>query len=227
MTEKQPVSLILGGTSGLGKEIAELCKINGDKVIVLGSSITKQYKRDDITYSPCDLRTMLSVNQLLNRLRFDEFGIINRFFWVAGRLLKGDLSQQYDHDALEVIDVNFRNSILVAKQIWGQMQVAKFESKFVVISSSSGVKARTDEAIYVATKHAQVGFTRSLGLENKNPNLKVSLFMPGGMKTPFWDKNPQVDYNSFLDPVEVARRVFNNITLQSDSYMEVEIPRHS
>ena len=100
-------------------------------------------------------------------------------------------------------------------------------SNFVVISSSSGVKPRSDEAIYVATKHAQVGFARSLGMENQNPNIKVSLFMPGGMQTPFWDKNPTPDYDSFLDPQKVAGKIMSTINEQGDLFKETEIPRGS
>ena len=39
-------SLILGGTSGLGEAIAKKCKDSHESVIVLGSSIKKEYKNE-------------------------------------------------------------------------------------------------------------------------------------------------------------------------------------
>ena len=107
------------------------------------------------------------------------------------------------------------------------MQSSGKGKSFTVIASSSGLRARNDEAIYVATKHAQVGFTRSLGLENRDPKLKISLFLPGGMQTPFWDKQQPRDYGQFLDPAKVAQKVVTTVLEQKDPFLETEIPRGS
>lgn len=107
------------------------------------------------------------------------------------------------------------------------MQKSEGECQFVVVSSSSGTKARKDEAVYVATKHAQVGFTRSLALENDNPNVRVALVMPGGMRTSFWDKHPTPDYDSFLNPKHVAQNIVTRTMFQDESFDEYDIPRGS
>lgn len=227
MLGNEPVALILGGTKGLGKEIALKSLHDGDKIVVAGSSVVREYEEDGITYIPCDLLARRSVNDLISKIENNQLPPISKFFWVAGRLLKGDFAKQSSREIDEVMSVNFVNPTLIARAVWAQMQKATEECQFVVISSSSGVKARKDEAVYVATKHAQVGFTRSLGMENSNPNVKVSLFMPGGMKTSFWDKNPTPDYDSFLDPKKVAQNVVVLSMFQDDLYEEYEIPRGS
>lgn len=107
------------------------------------------------------------------------------------------------------------------------MQDSAAQSNIITIASSSGKKARFDEAVYVATKFAQVGFTQSLGLENKNKNLKVSLILPGGMKTQLWDRNPTNDFGSFLDPSKVAEKIMSFVANQQENYAELEIPRGS
>jgi short-subunit dehydrogenase len=220
------VSLTLGATSGLGQQISRLCLEDEYHVVEVGSSIRKLETTAQITEIPCDLKNIESVQKLLNTLESKKI-FIDRFFWVAGQLIKGEFANQGDEEILNTIDVNFRNSVLIAHYVWKQMQVAQTKCDFVVIASSSGIKPRSDEAIYVATKHAQVGFTQSLGLENKNPNVKVSLFLPGGMQTPFWDKNPTPHYNTFLDPKKVAEKIISSITLQEDSFQQIEIPRGS
>lgn len=227
MTNNKNVTLVLGGTKGLGKEIALRCVFEGDDVIVTGSSFSKEYTEDGITYIPCDLSSMLSVNNFLAYFRKQHTAPIKRFFWCAGRLIKGDFGEQSDNDILTAIDINFRNPSVVAKAVWQNMQKSKEGCQFVVVSSSSGTKARKDEAVYVATKHAQVGFAKSLGMENNNPNVHVALVMPGGMKTSFWDKNPSPDYDSFLNPKHVAQNIVTRAMFQDEFYDEYDIPRGS
>ncbi len=152
---------------------------------------------------------------------------ITDFYWCAGKLLKGNMVDQFEDEQREIVDVNFRNPLFIILPIWKAMQKCGLRCHFVVISSSSGTAAREDEAIYVATKHAQVGFARSLGKENKNSEVRVTLFMPGGMKTPFWDDNPQIDTEDFLDPKAVSYKIISDVSDQYELYKEVSIPRNS
>ena len=221
---------ILGASRGLGLEIAKISFDLGAINIKASSSLTDGSKTIDSQvrkiYLNCDLRSLKITQAFLKKLE-EKNRIIDRFFWIAGSLLKGDLAAQTTEEILATVDINFRNSALVAHYVWKKMQSSKTGKSFTVIASSSGIKARNDEAIYVATKHAQVGFARSLGLENRDPNLKISLFLPGGMQTPFWDKQKPQDYDQFLDPSKVAKKIIDTVLEQKDSFLEMEIPRGS
>jgi short-subunit dehydrogenase len=217
-------TLILGATKGLGKAIALRCRHKSWNTIEVGSSITDAKKRNR-TFLNCDLSSSESVDLLIKKLK--KQGPVDQLFWVAGRLLKGSLM---DHDSAEIsrtIDINFRNAIPVVHWVWKQMQESISPSKIITIASSSGKKPRSDEAVYVATKFAQVGFMQSLGLENKNDNMKISLILPGGMKTQLWDRNPTEEYDSFLDPCKVAEKIMFFVEKQQENYAELEIPRGS
>ena len=221
---------ILGASRGLGLEIAKITFDLGAINIKASSSLADGKKTIDAQvrkiYLHCDLRNLESTQDFLKRLDAQNRRI-DRFFWVAGSLLKGDFAAQKPEDITAALDINFRNSVLVAHHIWKKMQSSKQGKSFSVIASSSGIKPRSDEAIYVATKHAQVGFTRSLGLENRDPNLKISLFLPGGMQTPFWDKQKPPDFDEFLDPAKVARKIIAAVLVQTPSFLELDIPRGS
>ena len=217
-------TLILGSTKGLGKKIAQQCRNKGWHTIEVGSSIVDA-QNDNRTFLNCDLSSPESVELLVEKLK--ELGPINQLFWVAGRLLKGDFKDQDSAEISRTIDINFRNAIPIVHFVWKQMQDSAAQSNIITIASSSGKKARIDEAVYVATKFAQIGFMQSLGLENKNKNLKVSLILPGGMKTQLWDRNPTNDYDSFLDPSRVAEKIMSFVANQQENYAELEIPRGS
>ncbi|MCP4181683.1 MAG: SDR family oxidoreductase [bacterium] len=217
-------ALILGATKGLGKEITFECLNRGLKTIELGSSIDKNTIKENREFIHCDLLSTESVNDTIQKLNNIE--TIDYFFWVAGRILKGKFSDYNIQEIFDTIDVNFRNAIPLIHYVWNRMQHSKRKSKFIAIASSAGKKAKPEESIYVATKFAQVGFVRSLGMATEN-KVKVSLILPGGMKTQLWDNFPTKDYNSFNAPSKVTKKIFNLINEQESKYDEFEIPRGS
>lgn len=141
----------------------------------------------------------------------------------------GDFADQ--ENPQRMTDVNFANVMPLAQVVWQLMLKSEGNSNFVVVSSTTGLKARKDEAVYAATKHAQVGFTRSLGLESErlDSNVRVALFMPGGMQTPFWKDTqlPEGVFEQFLDPAKVATRICERVIAQEDHFYEEVIERGS
>ena len=225
--ESQKTSLILGGTKGLGRHLADLSSGAGERVIEVGSSVITEVLDGSRLQLHCDLRDLGDTMRFISRI--SQFQPIHRFFWVAGKRLKGSFVNQSSDEIRFVTNINYGHSVLVAKSVWWHMEHSQpnVEHSFVVIGSSSGVNARKEEAVYAGSKHAQVGFTRSLGLENQNPLIRITLALPGGMKTEFWDGDQPADFDQFLDPAKVAPRIWEAVNEQSEMYQELPIPRGS
>jgi 3-oxoacyl-[acyl-carrier protein] reductase len=215
------MNLILGGTHGLGQEIAAELRRRGEETFVIGRSY------DEVVHGPgmkADLSNEEDVKKLeeyIDKARFKGF------FWVAGYGYKGDFAKQ--QDTLRMVKVNLANVLPVAQAAWNRLLKLKVQSNYVVISSMTGVKPRPDEAVYAATKHGQVGFARSLGLESERlkSRIKVALFMPGGMHTPFWEGKEPANFMDFLDPHKVAKRVVEEAVKQKDYFLEETVQRGS
>jgi short-subunit dehydrogenase len=216
-------ALILGATKGLGKALTDLCQQQNWKVIGTGSSV-EDGEEQGVIYKHCNLSDPKSVKSLCDYIAHEE---IDHFFWVAGRVLKGPFHEQSAEEIANTIDINYRNSMLIAHAAWKRMYNTTTPKSFVVVASSSGRKPRSDEQVYAGTKHALVGTAASLGLENQNENLHVLLVLPGGMQTSFWDRNPTADYGQFLDPQKVAQKIMETMLQQRTAYAELEIPRGS
>jgi short-subunit dehydrogenase len=218
---KSSMILILGGSQGLGAQIASIYREQGQEVLTVG-------RTGDLKH---DLSDLVSTKRLTTKIA--EFAKFNRaithFFWVAGVLTREPLETLTPEKILQMIDVNFRNSSLIAAAVWKEMVASG--GRFVVISSTTGISETPSplEAIYAATKAAQVSMTRALGKPNKSDRLKVSLFCPGGMKTGMWDDNEieQALYDSFLDPVAVGAAIVKDVEAQKTPYFEKIIPRGS
>ena len=88
---------ILGASKGLGLEIAEITFDLGAINLEASSSLTDGSKVIDARvrkiYLNCDLRSLESMQDFLKRMDTQNRPI-DRFFWVAGSLLKGDLAAQ-------------------------------------------------------------------------------------------------------------------------------------
>src|SRR5207248_1887403 len=62
--------------------------------------------------------------------------------------------------------------------------------RIVTVASTLGLRALPDATAYCASKFGVVGFTRALAAELAG-RVGVTLLVPGGMQTPFFDGRPE------------------------------------
>jgi 3-oxoacyl-[acyl-carrier protein] reductase len=87
-------------------------------------------------------------------------------------------------DYVEMMDVNVRSTFLFSRQVVPVM-IKQGEGLVLIISSMAGVYGFAGEAVYCATKFAQVGFAQGLDKELRPYGIKVGTICPGGVKTEF------------------------------------------
>lgn len=218
------MNLIIGGTHGLGGEIAKQLQDHGEETFVTGRSY------DEAEHGPgmqVDLANESDIERLTSYV--NELGdtVLKGFFWVAGKGYTGNFADQ--PNPREMILVNLANVVPVAQTAWRKMLTSESESNFVVVSSTTGVRLRSDETVYATTKAGQVSFARNLGKENERlgSSARVSLIMPGGMQTEFWDADRPAIYDQFLDPSKVAAKIIEFTFAQEKPYDELTIERGS
>ncbi|MBI4143114.1 SDR family NAD(P)-dependent oxidoreductase, partial [Candidatus Uhrbacteria bacterium] len=165
------------------------------------------------------------------------------FFWVAGIWWEGPFDLMEPELVGRMVDVNLRNALIVCQRVWSEFVRSAEPRTFTTIASTSGLEPRRNQAIYTATKYAQVGFTRALALEaaalrtNSRvrgripgelyfPNLRVRLFNPGGMRTHLFDAAPPPNYDSFMDPAKVGAYIVSRAACDAP-FLEETIPRDS
>ncbi len=87
-----------------------------------------------------------------------------------------------DYD--EMMDSNVRSTFLFTRHTVPVMLKQK-SGTILVISSMAGLYGFAGEAVYCATKFAQVGFAQALDRELRPSGIKVGAICPGGTKTEF------------------------------------------
>ncbi len=113
-----------------------------------------------------------------------EFGRLDAIVANAGIGAYGGIMDLTDEKLAEMMDIN------VAGTVWPiRAAVPHFleqgEGDIVIVSSVAGLRGAGDEAVYAATKFAQVGLAGGLDRELREKNIRVCTICPGGTATEF------------------------------------------
>src|SRR2546429_8479533 len=91
------------------------------------------------------------------------------------------------------------------------LMIEQRSGMILMISSMAGIYGFAGEAVYCATKFAQVGFAQALDKELHPHGIKVGVICPGGVKTEFALGKGRtaegVAQSGMLDPEDVAEAV--------------------
>ena len=87
-------------------------------------------------------------------------------------------------DYVEMMDANVLTSFLFTRHVVPTM-IEKRSGLILMVSSMAGVYGFPGEAVYCATKFAQVGLAQGLDKELRPYGIKVGTINPGGVKTEF------------------------------------------
>jgi len=112
-------------------------------------------------------------------------------------------AEEYD----EMMDSNVRSTFLFTRYAVPVM-LKQGSGTILMISSMAGLYGFGGEAVYCATKFAQVGFAQALDRELRPHGIKVGAICPGGVKTEFalgkGRTEQSVEASGMLDPEDVA-----------------------
>ena len=113
-----------------------------------------------------------------------------------------------EYDAL--MNANMKSGFLFSRYAVPHM-VEQKRGTILFISSVAGLQGVAGEAVYSASKFAQIGFAQSLDAELRKHGIKVGTICPGGVKTEFAVGHGRTeDYvrnSHMMEPREVAEAI--------------------
>jgi 2-dehydro-3-deoxy-L-rhamnonate dehydrogenase (NAD+) len=195
--------LVTGGSSGLGAAIAAAVRDEGGTPVVLDV----KEPRDGLAFERVDLARPRETEEAVRRIA-DERGGLAAVVTAAGIDSCGDLGD-VDGEAWDrVVTVNLLGTAAVVRAAFPHLERSR--GRVVTVASTLGVRALPAATAYCASKFGVVGFTRALAAESGD-RVGVTLLLPGGMQTPFFDDRPE-EFKPAPDqhlnrPEDVARTV--------------------
>jgi 3-oxoacyl-[acyl-carrier protein] reductase len=211
--------IITGTSSGLGRCLAEKLISKGH---VLGISRTstcseKLIKSEfflNINYDFSINSNSTLFNNLIDQIKIftdkDNFSLIlnaANFYSSNVRLSHSTLVSLFEVNVFSIIN------------LFNELKNLKLK-RVLIINSISGLIGNSQQHEYSASKHAVMGFARSLAKSSKNENYDVMCINPGGMKTELWGKYTQVDTSDFLTPETVADVCISLLSIPQRTFIE-------
>ena len=214
------ISVVSGGSSGLGFAIAELLVKAGKDILILGRNseklseaakkLTRCSKSSHVSTIVCNIGVEEDVRKTGKFL--DDHKIVTEYlFNNAGRGLFTKASNSTSAMIDDVFEPNLKGMILLTSEIL-RITPDKEELTIVNIMSTSALYGRDQETIYCAAKWGARGYTEALRTELKGTKRNIIAVYPGGMKTDFWKVPGQNrDISGFMNPDEVAAKIVNAV----------------
>ncbi|MFF4621875.1 SDR family NAD(P)-dependent oxidoreductase [Nonomuraea jabiensis] len=185
------VVVITGGTSGIGKAVAERVAADGGSVVIaarredVGAQVAADLraKGGRALFVPADVTVEADAERVV-RSAVTEFGRLDGAFnnvgGVNGTGLVSDVAEAHWRADLE------QNLTSVFYGLKHQVPaiLAAGGGSIVTNASTYGCAGIPGAAPYVAAKHGVVGLTRAVALENAERGVRVNALVTGNVDTP-------------------------------------------
>lgn len=188
---------------------AELQQVSAD-CRVLGATVVAQ---------SCDVRVQQDVDALV--AAGAALGPLEAAVAVAGVLGGHGLAWELPLDLVERdLDVNYRGPVALARAAVPHLLPAGGRGRYVAVVSAAGASGLPRLASYSASKHAALGFVRSLAADLATSGVTANAVMPGSTDTVLlaataevyglssaWEFAQHARAGRLLEPAEVAAAV--------------------
>jgi NAD(P)-dependent dehydrogenase (short-subunit alcohol dehydrogenase family) len=194
MRYKNKVVLVTGGTSGIGKATALAFAREGAKVVLSGRRekegtevVTEIQKAGGTaTFVRADVSQEADVKALVEAT-VAAYGRLDVAFNNAGVESAGPLDGVTEAEYRRVFDIN----------VWGVLTSMRHEIP-VMLKNGGGAIVNTSSvaghigmggvSVYIASKHAVEGLTKSVALEFAKQNIRVNAVAPAAIETDMVDR---------------------------------------
>lgn len=175
-------ALVTGASRGIGAAIARRLHAAGARV-ALASRSGDDLGLDGVVAQPCDVRSLADVRAIATAA-VDRFGGLDIAVVNAGVGSYGEFLDLPVDELDEIIDVNVKGTLYAANAVLPHLMRSS-AADLLVIASVAGQRGPEGEAVYAASKFAQVGFVRALDHELWSKGVRCQVLCPGGVATDF------------------------------------------
>lgn len=210
------VYLVTGATSGIGAASARALLDAGARVACGGrrqdrlEKLSEEFGRDRV------LSVRMDVRSPADSLRFVEvaqstFGRVDGLIASAGTGAYGSILDHSDDTLATMIDTNVSGTVWPVRALVPHLLEGDGGGDIVIIASVAGLRGGGHEAVYAATKFAQVGLAGALDRELAPRGIRVTTICPAATTTEFamgYGRTPNMpELDGWLDADDVAGAV--------------------
>jgi NADP-dependent 3-hydroxy acid dehydrogenase YdfG len=208
---------VTGASSGIGAATARLLLESGAKVALQArrrerlDAFVDKFGADNVLVVTGDVQDPASATDLVGET-VSRFGRLDSIVINAGIGMYGGILDASDDDLTTMMRTNLEGTVWAVRAAVAQFRRAPHTGgDIVIVSSVAGLRGGADEAVYAATKFAQVGLAGALDREVRSDGIRVTAICPAGVHTEFaigagrTEGDPTLD--DYLQPEDVAHTI--------------------
>ncbi|KAF2030955.1 NAD(P)-binding protein [Setomelanomma holmii] len=229
----QPLSggkiiLITGGASGIGLSLTKQAHDLGARVLVADLKTTLDFdtftaSKENILYVQSDVTKWSDFNKIFDACE-KKWNDIPDAYGICAGLFEPPFSNFWqdpeDDGGYKQVEVNVNHPIKLTRMAIRKSLGKGKRASVCIIASIAGIAGNIAAPLYCATKHAIVGFVKSMKDTEALTGIKLTALCPGGVLTPLFDaakmKQFSVDEEKFLTPDACAVQLLD--LLQNKGY---------
>ncbi len=183
------VTIVTGGSKGIGEGCVRVCARAGAKVVFCargekdGAALAAE---TGATFLKCDVSKVEQVKGVIDEtvLRFGRLDcLINNAGWHPPHLPIDDFSEQ---DFRDLLELNVVSVFAACRRALPHLR--KTKGNIINVSSLVGAMGQHHAATYVATKGAVTALTKALAVDEAAHDVRVNCVSPGNVWTPLWQQ---------------------------------------
>ncbi len=176
------VALVTGASRGIGRAVA-LALAEARARLGLASRSGDDLGLAGVVAQPCDVRDPRALDDIVAKT-VESFGRLDILVANAGVGAYGPFLELPPEQLEEMVDVNVKGTLYAVRAALPRL-LESGEADIVTVASEAGRRGLPFEAVYCASKFAQVGFTRALDHELRERGVRCTNICPGGVATDF------------------------------------------
>ncbi|HET7168755.1 MAG TPA: SDR family NAD(P)-dependent oxidoreductase [Candidatus Limnocylindrales bacterium] len=207
------VALVTGASRGIGAAIARALDGAGVR-LGLASRSGDDLGLAGVVAQPADVRDAAALAAIVGAT-VERFGRLDILVVNAGVGAYGPILDLPPEHIDEMIDVNVKGAINAVRAALPEL-IRSEAADLVMIASEAGRRGLPYEAVYCASKFAQVGLTAALDHELREHGIRCTNICPGGVATDFAmgrGRTPDMpELAGMMRPEDVAETVLFALT---------------
>ncbi|MEE2898965.1 MAG: 3-hydroxybutyrate dehydrogenase [Gemmatimonadota bacterium] len=185
--------VVTGGGRGIGRAVARRLAENGAAVVVTArstdqiESVAKELRADGLQAHAvrCDVADEASV-EAMAAAAIERLGTVDILVNNAGIATSNPVKRLQLDDWNQIMAINATGTFLCTRAFLPGM-LDRGWGRIINVASVAGLRGGRYIAAYVASKHAQIGFTRALAAEVASAGITANAICPGYVDTPMTD----------------------------------------
>jgi len=204
---KDKVTVITGGSSGIGLAIAKQFIDEGAKVVITGrdktklDSAKKQINNNSLLPMVTDVSKVADIEALYKKIK-QNFGKIDVLVANAGMLGKKKLAEIDEDFFNKSVDTNYKGMFFTVQKAINYLNP---NSSVILVSSVARMIGRPEMSIHASIKSAIVTLAQCFAAELTDLSVRVNSISPGLIKTSSVNEYPQEVLDMFNKIIPIGR----------------------